>query len=124
MFGWRLIRGDILTEMKGAARSNQINHNCTRCGQKEDDFHLFFDCRFSHAVWFASTLGLRVQGLIQLGINQVQDAMHYILSNYNTDDALSKVLNILWSTWKARNDLLFNRKNLSSMQVLYMEKAL
>jgi ribonuclease HI len=124
VFGWRLIRGAILTGVKGAARSNHINHKCTRCGQKEDDFHLFFDCRFSHAVWFASTLGLRVQGLVQLGINQVQDTMHYILSNYNSDDALPKTLTILWSIWKARNDLLFNRKNLSPMQVLYMAKAL
>jgi hypothetical protein len=54
------MRGAIATDMRVAARSKHTDPNCTRCGKKEDDFYPFFYCKFSHAVWFASPLGLRV----------------------------------------------------------------
>jgi hypothetical protein len=76
------MRGAIATGMRAATRSKHIDPSCIRCGKNENDFHLFFDCKFSQAVWFASPLGLRVEGLHQIENTHVQDTIHYILTSY------------------------------------------
>jgi ribonuclease HI len=124
VFGWRLLRGALATGMRAGARSKHIDPTCSRCGKKEDDFHLFFDCKFSQAVWFASPLGLRVEGLNHMENTQIQDIIHYILVSSKNKDTLKIVLSILWSIWKARNDLLFNKINCSPLQVLFKAKAI
>jgi hypothetical protein len=124
VFGWRLLRKAIPTGVRAAARSINIDHKCCRCGMDETDFHLFFSCHYVHAVWFASPLGLRVEGLLQQGIDQVEDALHHLMTSYKTDNSIAMIFNILWSIWKARNDLLFNNKQNSPLQVLYAAKAL
>jgi hypothetical protein len=124
VFGWRLMRGAIATGMRTAVRSNHIDPLCTRCGNKEDDFHLFFDCKFSQAVWFASPLGLRVEGLYHLDNTHIQNTISYILSFYKNEDALQKVLCTLWCIWKARNNLIFKRIKSTPLQVLFKAKAI
>ena len=124
VFGWRLMRGAIATGMRAAARSKHIDQKCIRCGKDEDDFHLFFECKFVQAVWFASSLGLRVEGLQQLDTEHIQEIIYYILTYYNNKDAFPTILSILWSIWKARNDLLFNKTICSPLQVLYKAKAI
>jgi hypothetical protein len=84
----------------------------------------FCDCKFSQAVWFASSLGLRVEGLQELPTTHIQDIIHYILTIFKNDDTLPTILAILWSIWKARNDLLFNRNYCSPLHVLFKAKAL
>lgn len=90
----------------------------------ETDFHLFFACHFVHEVWFSSPLGLRVDGLLQQGIDQVENALHHIMTTYNNDNSVATIFNILWSIWKARNVLLFNKENNNPLQVLHAAKAL
>lgn len=124
VFGWRLMRNAIPTGCTAAARSVHINRRCCRCGTDETDFHLFFSCNFVRAVWFASPLGLRVDGLIQQGIHEIEDALHTMMSTYRADHSTALIFNILWSIWKARNDFLFNKKYYSSLQILCAAKAL
>ena len=66
-FVWRFLRLAL-----GIARGIRriiwtIDENCSRCGRPEDDKHLFFDCSFARAVWFASPIGLRADALPQAG---------------------------------------------------------
>jgi hypothetical protein len=118
------MRGAIATGMRAATRSKHIDQRCVRCGKNEDDFHLFFDCKFSQAVWFTSSLGLRVEGLHELPTTHIQDIIHYILTIYKNGDALPTILTILWSIWKARNDLMFNRSYCSPLHVLFKPKVI
>jgi hypothetical protein len=101
VFGWRLMRGAIATGLRAAARSKHIDQRCIRCGNNEDDFHLFFDCKFSQAVWFASPLGLRVEGLKRLENTHIPEIIGYILMSYNNKESIPTILSILWSIWKA-----------------------
>jgi ribonuclease HI len=55
---------------------------------------------------------------------QIQDIIHYILVSSKNKDTLKIVLSILWSIWKARNDLLFNKISCSPLQVLFKAKAI
>jgi hypothetical protein len=124
VFGWRLMSGALATGMRTSTRSKNIDPNCIRCGKNEDDFHLFFDCKFTQAVWFASPIGLRVESLHHLGKTQLQDVIYYILCSCKNNNTLQIMLCILWCIWKARNDLLFNRSSTSPLQVLHKAKAL
>jgi hypothetical protein len=124
VFGWRLMRGALATGMRAGARSKNIDPNCIRCGKEENDIHLFFECKFAQAVWFASSLGLRVEGLHYREDAQIHDILHYIITSYKEKDAIQTVFSILWSIWKARNNLLFNKKRCTPLQVLFQAKAL
>jgi deoxyhypusine synthase len=95
------MRGAIATGLRAAARSKHIDQRCIRCGNNEDDFHLFFDCKFSQAVWFASPLGLRVEGLKRLENTHIPEIIGYILMSYNNKESIPTILSILWSIWKA-----------------------
>jgi ribonuclease HI len=110
--------------MRAGARSKNIDPNCIRCGKEENDIHLFFECKFAQAVWFASSLGLRVEGLHYREDAQIHDILHYIITSYKKKDAIQTVFSILWSIWKARNNLLFNKKRCTPLQVLFQAKAL
>ena len=118
------LRGAIATGMRAGARSKHIQPYCIRCGKMEDDFHLFFDCKFAQAVWFASPLGFKVEGLYNTVNTQIQDIIYYMLTSYKNEDAFQIVFSIVWSIWKARNDLLFSKKKCSPLQVLFQAKAL
>jgi hypothetical protein len=74
-------------------RSKHVDQRRIRCGKNEDDFHIFFDCGFTHGVWLASSLGLRVEVLQQLRTTHI---IQYILTGYKNDDALPTILTILW----------------------------
>jgi hypothetical protein len=67
---------------------------------------------------------VRVEGLIQQGINQVEDAIYHMMTTYKNDNSIAMNFNILWSIWKARYDLLFNRKHKAPFQVLHAAQAL
>ena len=64
---WRFLR----LALGAACRIHRIiltiDENCSRCGRPEDDKHLFFDCSFARAVWFASRIGLRADALPHSG---------------------------------------------------------
>lgn len=124
VFGWRLLRKTIPAGCRVAVRSTHIDQRCCRCGMNETDFHLFFSCHFVHAVWFASPPGLHVDGLIQQGIQEVEDAINHMLITFKTDHSVALIFNILWSIWKTRNNLLFDGKQCAPLQVLYAAKAL
>ena len=61
-FAWRLLRRALPTGLRASRFSIHISKNCCRCGQQEDEFHLFFMCSFSRAAWFP-LLGLFVRML-------------------------------------------------------------
>lgn len=124
VFGRRLMRNAIPSGLRASTRSIHIDRRCCRCGEDETGFHLFFSCHFVHAVWFASPLGLHVEGLMQQGLQEVEEVVHHMMITYKTDHSLAIIFNILWSIWKARNNLVFNRKQCAPLLVLYAANTL
>ena len=108
-FAWRLIRKALPTGLRAGRFSIHISELCCRCGQQENEIHLFFLCDFARAAWFGHPWYIRSDVLIQSNSN-----MHNIilaLLNMNHPHAsISNILNFMWCLWKARNDYLFDRK--------------
>ncbi|XBH90806.1 hypothetical protein VPH35_082361 [Triticum aestivum] len=115
-FAWRLLRKALPTGLRAGRFSIHISKNCCRCGQQEDEFHLFFLCNFSRAAWFSSPWFLQSDALIQ-GHSTMHSVLFDLLRMGHPHDSISSVLNFLWCLWKARNDFLFDRKKALPHQV-------
>ena len=51
-FTWRVLRTALPSGARAGKYSKQISSLCSRCGQYEDDVHLFFLCLFARSAWF------------------------------------------------------------------------
>lgn len=118
-FGWRLLRQALPTAARINHRIKDISPNCFRCGQKEDEMHLFFHCNFSRLCWFISVFNIRVDGLSSL--NSIQDIIAYLLANGAN---LHNLLVLLWQIWKARNEESFKTRKWEPQQVCNAAAAL
>lgn len=107
-FAWRLLRLALGTRSRIHRIIPSVEETCSRCGVIENEAHLFFECRFAMAVWFASTLGLRTHALPSFGRGihlQIISIMQQAPSQATTNLFFS----IMWCLWKSRNDHRFNR---------------
>ena len=100
------------------ARCNwQGSKKCCFCTHDETIKHLFFQCKFARSTW----------SVIQIASNLypptcVTNIFGYWLdSTPNSFKMLIRVgaYALIWSLWLCRNDLIFNGKNASSLQVIF-----
>uniref|UniRef100_A0ACD5VTL4 Uncharacterized protein n=1 Tax=Avena sativa TaxID=4498 RepID=A0ACD5VTL4_AVESA len=120
-FAWRLIRRVLATGKRASRFSTRIKKECSRCGLPETDAHLFFHCHFSRAVWFSSPLGFRTDFYEQYCYPS--NFIECLLASLYPAASVHCIFATLWMLWKARNDLLFNRKEWSISQVICAAKA-
>ena len=111
-FAWRLIRKALPTGKRAGKHSKYISTRCARCGLEEDDMHILFTCPFARAAWFAKPWYIRSDLLIQNS-----DSLASIIMSFASSDhpyaTLSNIFTFMWCLWKARNDKLFQRKDVS-----------
>ena len=123
MFVWRLLRLTLGTASRIHRIILTVDEHCSRCERPEDDKHLFFDCSFARAVWFASPIGLRADALPQAG-----HGLHFqiaaILQQGPSQATIGIIFSIMWCLWKARNDHRFNTLNWLLARVLQEAKAI
>ena len=91
-FAWRLLRKALPTGLRAGRFSIHISKNCCRCGQQEDEFHLFFLCNFSRAAWFSSPWFLQSDALIQ-GHSTMHSVLFDLLRMGHPHGSISSVLN-------------------------------
>ncbi|XP_044342833.1 uncharacterized protein [Triticum aestivum] len=106
-FAWRLLRRALPTGLRAGRFSIHISKTCCRCGQQEDEVHLFFMCSFSRAAWFSSPWFVRSDALVQ-GHSTLHSVID-VLRMRHLYGSLSNICTLLWCLWKARNDFLFHR---------------
>lgn len=107
-FAWRLLRKALPTGMRAGRFSIHISQMCCRCGQLEDEFHLFVLCNFSHAAWFSSPWFLKADVLTQ-GHSTMHSVLIAFIQMNHPHGSIPHILNFLWCLRKARNDFLFDR---------------
>lgn len=115
-FVWRIIRRAITMGARAGNLSARINKNCDRCNTLENDAHLFVHCQFARAVWFSSKPPL-CTSVLPFEQDGIQDTLSNIMSSSTTDLQFQRIMTTLWYLWKVRNDLRFQRKVWTVLQV-------
>uniref|UniRef100_A0A8R7UVC7 Reverse transcriptase zinc-binding domain-containing protein n=1 Tax=Triticum urartu TaxID=4572 RepID=A0A8R7UVC7_TRIUA len=115
-FAWRLLRKALPTGLKVGRFSVHISQYCCRCGQQEDEVHMFFFCDFARAAWFSHPWFIRTDALVQIYTN-IHSIILALLNMNHPHASVVNILNFMWCLWKARNDYLFNRKKATPHQV-------
>jgi hypothetical protein len=116
VFAWYLRRGVILTKDNLVRRNWQGSPKCCFCHHDETIKHLFFQCQFVCSIWLA----------IQVASSLSPPRSSNIFGNWlygidNRDRVHIRVgaIALIWSLWLCRNNMVFDAKMSSPMQVIY-----
>lgn len=113
MFLWLLINNKVLTRDNLAKRRKIEDESCLFCSEKETCQHLFFDCVVAKQCWhmfsvlLGSIVGFDIANIGKFWLSNKK----YVLLNMVTSA-------VLWSIWKLRNEICFQRSGWKSMEVL------
>jgi hypothetical protein len=122
-FAWRLLRKALPIGKRASRLSKHIKENCSRCGAIEDEMHLLFLCPFSKAAWFSHPWYIKTEHLAAAQPS-IPGMIQSLLSSGHPHINLSNLYTYLWCLWKARNDVLFDRKNCRPPQVYAVANAI
>ena len=114
---WYLRRGVVLTKDNLARCNWRGSKKCSFCTHDETIKHLFFQCKFARSTW----------PVIQIASNLYPPTSvanifgHWLDGITNRFKTLIRVgaYALIWSLWLCRNDLVFNDKNASPLQVIF-----
>ena len=115
-FAWRLLRHALPTGLRAGRFSSHISSTCSRCDSDEDEMHLFFLCNFARASWFGHPWYIR-SDILALNHNSVLDIIQVLINMHHPQASIPNIFTFLWCLWKARNDVLFCRKESHPHQV-------
>ena len=99
MFAWRLLRLALGIASRIHRIISKINETCSRCGGVENEVHLFFECSYARAVWFASMIGIRAHTLPSSG-HGVHMQIMTILQQGPSQATAGMIFSIMWCLWK------------------------
>ncbi|XP_026384836.1 uncharacterized protein LOC113280430 [Papaver somniferum] len=89
---------------------------CSICNNDEESIdHLLLHCSFAQDVWFASPLGLRLQGSNQLTLTSLMESLFRANDN---NSSLALGMAICWAICKCRNAKVFDQKNMNDHDAL------
>jgi hypothetical protein len=117
VFGWYLRKGVSLTKDNLAKRNWHGSKKYIFYHQNESIKHFFFQCLFARSIW----------SLIQVASTLFPPrSITNIFGNWlnGIDNRFKKHIRVeaiafIWSLWLCRNDIVFNNKNSSILQVIY-----
>jgi hypothetical protein len=117
-FLWLLINNRVLTRDNLAKRRKVEDESCLFYAKKETVHHVFFECAIAKQCWaFVSDIvGFQVgDNMLEIGKCWLSD------KKFSTLNMITSA--VLWSIWKLRNDLCFQRIGWRSMEMLLFRIA-
>ena len=88
------------------------------CFHDETIKHLFFECTFARSIWSAIQMASKLYPP-KFVANVFGNWLFGIDKRFKTIIRVG-ALAVIWSLWLCRNDKIFNDKNCSLMQVIYI----
>lgn len=111
IFLWSLLQEKLPTNTAINSRLHHISPDCLFCGAKESLRRIFFDCPRAMRIWFGSPLGLRN---FTLPNSPIKDCWQLLISPFSSMVHGKLLIQLsaflLWSTWKCRNLLQFQKQ--------------
>ncbi|KAM6595903.1 hypothetical protein CsatA_006427 [Cannabis sativa] len=119
---WQMERDAFQTRGKLAGFMEINNDNCPLCGEvKETIFHLFWQCTIAKAIWFNSSLGIRVD---RLSIGDWKQWQEWFLDDCNRppnicfEDILIAALCVVEAVWRERNSIVHGQPQSQISQLI------
>ena len=111
-------KGVILTKDNLVKRNWNGSTRCAFCTHDETIKHLFFQCKVARSIWPAIQIASNlypprsVTNIFDNCLNGVDSRLTLLFR--------VGAIDVIWSLWLCRNDKVFNDKNTSLMQVIYL----
>ena len=121
-FAWYLRKGVILTKDNLAKRNWQGSLQCCFCHHDETITHLFFQCKLARSIWSVIQVASNLYPP-RSAANIFGNWLRGIDHKYRILIRVGAIA-IIWSLWLCRNEMVFNDKPSSPLQVLYRCTAL
>ncbi|XP_043705219.1 uncharacterized protein LOC122655032 [Telopea speciosissima] len=119
-FLWRTCAQGLASGDNLARRQIPIDSSCRRCGHAfETSDHILLDCPFTRATWFGSNLSFIVPSdelPMLASVLKTWDQIRFP-SKKGKAEVLSLFAFICWHLWLACNDLVFNQRVRSPIEV-------
>jgi hypothetical protein len=111
---WRIIQQVIPIKQALSRRGFQGQTLCPRCLRREETIeHVFKECQHADRIWFGSKLGIRFSSMQ----GSFLDWLIYAINNLNEED-LSYVAAICYGIWYARNQQVFEQRNIEEHETI------
>nr|KYP45089.1 Putative ribonuclease H protein At1g65750 family [Cajanus cajan] len=107
IFLWRIARRCLPSRMNLQQRGIPRTSLCAHCSlNQENEWHIFFGCQTAESIWMTFGLWPSTNAYIDNG-EDFKDTIFSLISNLHHDIAC-KVIIILWSIWRNRNDKVWS----------------
>jgi hypothetical protein len=115
---WRVATGALPLNIRCAFSGGEDEKMCSLCGiQEESEVHLFKECHVAKMAWFGTKWCIRLE---KFQINSRLDLVNLFIDppnelldqNFNQDQFLLLAAITVELIWKARNETIFNKKDL------------
>ncbi|CAA7059513.1 unnamed protein product [Microthlaspi erraticum] len=113
-FLWQALAGCIPVRQKLVSRHCGIDKSCPRCNTEEETInHLLFECPLAIQTWNLSNLPCEPSVFPSGGLFQKFDHLLWRIKERGApDNSIERWPWIIWYIWKARNENLFNDKEI------------
>ncbi|MCH85588.1 hypothetical protein A2U01_0006436, partial [Trifolium medium] len=115
---WRIVQNRVATKnnlvRRGVLFGVESSHWVGWCGAEESVSHLFFECPIFAGVWYSICNWMKISSALQNGcVAQLEQFEGLIGSGRAFTNRVSVIwFACMWSIWKARNDKVFNNKDI------------
>ncbi|KAL7241533.1 hypothetical protein ACSBR1_014181 [Camellia fascicularis] len=111
-FWWRVCHNLLATKLGLFRRKCAASGECPICRKDDESVeHLLFECPWTKAVWFGSSLNMRVNpGSIANVTRWTNDLLQGGNLKTESKHIISSAATIAWFIWKSRNDFVFNHQ--------------
>jgi hypothetical protein len=112
---WCILNNAIPVKDNLATRGIRCDPLCPLCYSKVETInHIFLECEWTKQIWFASPLTINYE---HLQIKNLSDWLDYMMQNTTAED-MQNISTILYEIWLARNEKLYNGKQLPPTDVV------
>jgi hypothetical protein len=114
MMLWRIMHEAIPVKSALNNRGIQCQTLCPRCFQQEETIdHIFMKCHHATRIWFGSKLGVNFNNCSL----SFREWLNHAINTLNDED-LSYVAALIYGIWLARNQEVFNLRNVENKTVI------
>ncbi|XP_060961018.1 uncharacterized protein LOC133031516 [Cannabis sativa] len=117
-FLWRVLVGCLPTKVQLGTKNVNVDLYCPFCNSAlETITHVLIECRFAQSCWCVSSVPAGV-------VNADFNTWFFDLSRTASTAVVKEAAVISWRLWSARNELLWNKKVCSTMDVVRSARVL